>query len=162
MISEKQLYEALEEVKDPEIPVISVLDLGVIHTAVVDKDGKIRVEMTPTFAGCPAIGHMKDDIREKLGAIGVADADIDIKVLYNVPWTTNKISAKGRVILKDFGLSPPPVFDGMLTLDVLQNAMCPICSSNNTYMMSPFGPTACRAIHHCRNCKETFEQFKPL
>ncbi|HHG85311.1 MAG TPA: phenylacetate-CoA oxygenase subunit PaaJ, partial [Bacteroidetes bacterium] len=159
---EAELQTALEAVKDPEIPVISVLDLGVIHSATINPEGKILVEMTPTFAGCPAIDAMKADIREKVTAYGVEEADLTIKVLYNEPWTTNKISPKGKILLKDFGLSPPPEFKGMLTLEVLQNAICPICSSNNTFMMTPFGPTACRAIHHCRNCKETFEQFKPL
>lgn len=155
-----QILVALEEVKDPEIPVISVVDLGIIHHVAVQQDGKVLVEMTPTFAGCPAIDAMKADVTEVLGKHGIKD--LEIKVLYNEPWSSNKISQKGRIALRDFGLSPPPAFDGMLTLEVLQNAVCPKCGSNNSYMMSSFGPTACRAIHHCRNCHETFEQFKPL
>lgn len=159
-LTSEKVMEVLEQVKDPEIPVISVVDLGVIHDVVCSDDGKVTVGLTPTFAGCPAIDAIKADIiqtLEKEGAIKV-----EVNVLYNEPWTTNKISQKGRELLKDFGLSPPPPFDGLLSLDVLQNSVCPNCSSNNTYLMSPFGPTACRAIHHCRNCQETFEQFKPL
>jgi ring-1,2-phenylacetyl-CoA epoxidase subunit PaaD len=160
VITEELVLDALQDVKDPEIPVISVVDLGIIHSVEVDAQGKVLVRMTPTFAGCPAIGHMTSDIHTKLGEKGMAQ--VEVQVMYNEPWSTNKITPKGRQVLKDFGLSPPPPFDGLLTLDVLQNAVCPNCSSNNTFLMSTFGPTACRAIHHCRNCKETFEQFKPL
>ena len=160
MITQDQVYAALEEVKDPEIPVISVVDLGVIRDVLIDANGAVVVQLTPTFAGCPAINHMKENILQVLAAHGVVESRVD--VMYNEPWSTNLISPRGRVLLKDFGLSPPPAFDGMLTLEVLQNAVCPKCSSNNTFMISPFGPTACRAVHHCRNCQETFEQFKPL
>lgn len=162
MVSEAEIYTALEDVKDPEIPVISVVDLGVIHEVMVGEDGHVTVGLTPTFAGCPAIDAMRTDILRVLGEQGIPPEKSEVKVLYNQPWTTNKITPRGRIQLKDFGLSPPPAFDGMLTLEVLQNAICPNCSSNNTFMMSTFGPTACRAIHHCNNCKETFEQFKPL
>ena len=160
MITQDQVYAALEEVKDPEIPVISVVDLGVIRDVLIDANGAVVVQLTPTFAGCPAIKHMKENILQVLAAHGVVEGRVD--VMYNEPWSTNLISPRGRVLLKDFGLSPPPAFDGMLTLEVLQNAVCPKCASNNTFMISPFGPTACRAVHHCRNCQETFEQFKPL
>jgi ring-1,2-phenylacetyl-CoA epoxidase subunit PaaD len=160
MVTEAQVYEALEAVKDPEIPVISVVDLGVISGVHIAADGSTTVQLTPTFAGCPAIAHMSADIVTQLGLRGIAPVTVDVR--YNEPWSTNKITPRGRQLLKDFGLSPPPAFDGILSLEVLANALCPNCGSNNTFMMSPFGPTACRAIHHCRNCKETFEQFKPL
>ena len=159
VLDKDYILDALQEVKDPEIPVISVIDLGVIHDVLL-KGEQVTVELTPTFAGCPAIDAMSEDIIKVLGNHGIGN--VKVKVLYNEPWSTNKISPRGRELLKDFGLSPPPAFDGMLTLEVLQNAICPNCSSNNTYLMSTFGPTACRAIHHCNNCHETFEQFKPL
>ncbi|MEM0995473.1 MAG: 1,2-phenylacetyl-CoA epoxidase subunit PaaD [Bacteroidota bacterium] len=163
MITEAKVYTALEDVKDPEIPVISVVDLGVIHNVEIADNERVTVEMTPTFAGCPAIDAMKSDIyRAMQEQLDLPKERVTVNVLYNQVWTTNKITERGRVILKGFGLSPPPEFDGMLTLEVLQNAVCPNCNSNNTFMMSTFGPTACRAIHHCNNCKETFEQFKPL
>jgi ring-1,2-phenylacetyl-CoA epoxidase subunit PaaD len=160
MLTEAEVYAALQEVKDPEIPAISVVELGVIHDVKVADSGDVLVSMIPTFAGCPAIHYMKQNIEEVLAAKGVPNTQVD--VLYNEPWSTNLISPEGRQILRDFGLSPPPAFDGMLTLEVLQNAVCPKCSSNNTFLISPFGPTACRAVHHCRNCQETFQQFKPL
>lgn len=159
ILNKEYILDALQEVKDPEIPVISVIDLGVIPDVVIDGDNVI-VHLTPTFAGCPAIDAMKEDIVKVLSSHGLNK--VEVKVLFNEPWSTNLISPKGRQLLKDFGLSPPPAFDGMLTLEVLQNAICPNCNSNNSYMMSTFGPTACRAIHHCNNCHETFEQFKPL
>lgn len=160
MLSEADIYKALQEVKDPEIPVISVLELGVIRDVILGDDGSVVVQLTPTFAGCPAIDYMKNNIVEVLTAHGAPNCRVD--VMYNEPWSTNLISPRGRELLKEFGLSPPPAFDGMLTLEVLQNAICPKCSSNNTFMMNAFGPTACRAVHHCRNCQETFEQLKPL
>ena len=160
MITEAEVYQALEEVRDPEIPVISVVDLGIIRDVLIASDGGVTVQLTPTFAGCPAIHQMKDDILRVLKDHGATETRVD--VMYNEPWSSNLISPKGRQILRDFGLSPPPAFDGMLTLEVLENAVCPKCSSNNTYLISPFGPTACRAVHHCRNCQETFQQFKPL
>lgn len=160
VLTEEQVYEALEAVKDPEIPTISVIDLGVISSVAIDENGELTVGLTPTFAGCPAIDAMKEDIVNVMTKHGAPKTTVN--VLYNEPWSTNKITPRGRQILKEFGLSPPPAYDGMLTLEVLQNAICPNCSSNNTFLMSAFGPTACRAIHHCRNCSETFEQFKPL
>lgn len=158
-LDKEHILDLLQEVKDPEIPVISVIDLGVIHDVHIEGQ-QVTVDLTPTFAGCPALDAMSEDITNVLNKHGIDD--VKVKVLYNQPWSTNKISQRGRELLKGYGLSPPPAFDGMLTLEVLQNALCPNCSSNNTFMMSAFGPTACRAIHHCNNCKETFEQFKPL
>ena len=160
MISKADVLEYLQAVKDPEIPVISVVDLGIISGIEVDEHGAVKVQMTPTFAGCPALEYMKQDISDELSKQGIEA--VEVEVMRNNEWSSNMISARGRQILKEFGLSPPPEFEGMVTLEVLQNAICPKCSSNNTFLMSPFGPTACRAIHHCRNCQETFEQFKPL
>lgn len=158
-ITEDYIIELLDAVKDPEIPVISVVDLGVIDDVRIEGD-EVFVGLTPTFAGCPALDAMREDIEKVLKETGLEK--VTVNVLYNRPWSTNKITPKGRQLLRDFGLSPPPAFDGMLTLEVLQNAVCPKCGSNNTFMMSTFGPTACRAVHHCKNCLETFEQFKPL
>lgn len=159
-ITEDWVLDKLQAVKDPEIPVISVVDLGVVSMIETDGSHQVVVGLTPTFAGCPAIDHMRRDIEQVLQEQGVQQ--VEVKVLYHEPWSSNKISPRGKQLLKDFGLSPPPSFDGMLTLEVLQNAVCPKCGSNNTFMMNAFGPTACRAVHHCNNCKETFEQFKPL
>ena len=156
----EQVMTALQEVRDPEIPVISVVDLGVISDVVVKEDGSVEVGMTPTFAGCPAISMMKEDVERVLLAAGAPQ--VRVNVLYSKPWSTNSITPRGRQLLKEFGFSPPPVLEGELSLNVLRNAICPRCGSNHTTLISPFGPTACRAVHKCHNCLETFEQFKPL
>lgn len=149
----------LEEVKDPEIPVLSLNDLGVI-TDVTIEGGDVRIEMTPTFVGCPALDMMKSEIREVLLTNGIAS--VDINVSYKVPWTSDKISEKGREALKKFGLAPPPSRDLFADLDVLERAFCPRCGQNNTELRNTFGPTLCRSIHYCNDCREAFEQFKPL
>jgi ring-1,2-phenylacetyl-CoA epoxidase subunit PaaD len=159
-LTQADVMAALQTVCDPEIPVISVVDLGVISDVEINEEGTVKVGMTPTFAGCPAIGVMKADIEKALAEIGATQ--VEVTVLYSKPWSTNNITEKGRILLRDFGFSPPPRFDGVLSLNVLRHAICPRCASNNTTLISPFGPTACRAVHKCNNCLETFQQFKPL
>lgn len=159
-LTNADVMAALQTVCDPEIPVISVVDLGVISDVEITDEGTVKVGMTPTFAGCPAIHVMKADIEKALTEIGAKT--VEVNVLYSKAWSTNNITEKGRLLLRDFGFSPPPRFEGLLSLNVLRHAICPRCSSNNTTLISPFGPTACRAVHKCNNCLETFQQFKPL
>lgn len=158
-ITKDQIYAWLEEVKDPEIPVLSLVDLGVITAIAVDH-GDVSIEMTPTFVGCPALDMMQSDIREVLRGKGVKK--IDIKVSYKKPWTSDLISQKGKQALKKFGLSPPPPRQLFAALEVLEHAICPRCGNSNTELKNTFGPTLCRSIHYCSDCKEAFEQFKPL
>ncbi|MEQ8476673.1 1,2-phenylacetyl-CoA epoxidase subunit PaaD [Fulvivirga sp.] len=159
MYSEAQILEWLEEVKDPEIPVLSLVDLGVI-TNIDINEHRVAVTMTPTFVGCPAIDYMKQDVIEVLNSYGIDN--VDVQVNFDEPWNSNKITDKGRKALKDFGLAPPPKHNLIVDIDILDNIECPNCGRNNSVMKTPFGPTACRSIHFCNNCKETFEQFKPL
>lgn len=159
MITEEKILEWLDEVKDPEIPVLSLVDLGVI-TKVDINEHRVRVEMTPTFVGCPAMDYMKQDVIDVLNSYGIDNVDVNVN--FDSPWNSNKISEKGRKALKDFGLSPPPKHNLIVDIDILEHAECPNCGSTNSIMKTPFGPTACRSIHHCNNCSETFEQFKPL
>lgn len=158
--NKEDILHWLDEVKDPEIPVLSLNDLGVITDVSVAGSGKVRVEMTPTFVGCPAIDYMKSDVREVLAKHGVED--VEVQVSFDTQWNSNMISEKGRKALKDFGLAPPPKHNLIVDLDILEQIECPNCGSHNTDMKSPFGPTLCRSIHHCFDCKETFEQFKPI
>jgi len=158
-ITTDQVYAWLEEVKDPEIPVLSLNDLGVI-TDVHIADDAVAIEMTPTFVGCPALDMMQADIRQVLATHGVTS--VSIIVSYRKPWTSDRISAKGNAALKAFGLAPPPSRELFTDLDILQYAACPRCGGNNTQMKSVFGSTLCRAIHYCNDCKETFEQFKQV
>jgi ring-1,2-phenylacetyl-CoA epoxidase subunit PaaD len=160
VISTDDIYHWLEEVKDPEIPVLSLVDLGVI-TQVNVQDEKVSIEMTPTFVGCPALDMMKSDIREVLAKHGIKS--VEIEVSFRKPWTSDSISQKGKVALKKFGLAPPPSSKTLFTdIDVLEHVPCPRCSGTDTELKSPFGPTLCRSIHYCNTCREAFEQFKPL
>lgn len=158
-ISKDDILTWLQEVKDPEIPVLSLVDLGVI-TDIVIEDKKVNVTMTPTFVGCPAIDYMKQDVVDVLNKYGIEE--VEVKVTFEKPWNSNMITEQGRKALKDFGLAPPPKHNLIIDLDILENIECPNCGSTETDVKTPFGPTACRSIHFCHSCKETFEQFKPL
>lgn len=159
MLTREQVYTWLEEVKDPEIPVLSLVDLGVI-TDVAVNENQVHVEMTPTFVGCPALDFMKQEIHEVLNKHGVTRVSID--VTFRKPWNSDLISEKGKQALKKFGLAPPPSRELFTELDVLEHATCPRCNGNNTELRNTFGPTLCRSIHYCNTCREAFEQFKPL
>ena len=154
-----QIYAWLEEVKDPEIPVLSLVDLGVITDLQLIDDG-VAIEMTPTFVGCPALDMMKNEIQEVLAKHGITN--VLINVSFREPWTSDRISEKGKVALKKFGLAPPPSREVFTDLEVLEHAICPRCNGTDTEMKSAFGPTLCRSIHYCNSCREAFEQFKPL
>ncbi len=153
------IYRWLEDVKDPEIPVLSIVDLGVITNVVVDGE-KVEVEMTPTFVGCPALDIMKTEIINVLA--GHNAGQVSVKISYREPWSTNKISEKGKTALKQFGLAPPPSFQIIGDIEILEHAVCPLCNGTNTEIRNLFGPTLCRSIHFCYDCNEAFEQFKPL
>ncbi len=158
-ININEVYQWLEEVKDPEIPVLSLVDLGVITEVNID-GSEVNIEMTPTFVGCPALDFMKSDIVAVLKKHGVGAVHID--VTFRQAWTSDRISEKGKTALKKFGLAPPPPSLIFSDLEVLEHAQCPRCESTNTELKSAFGPTLCRAIYYCHPCKEAFEQFKPL
>ena len=157
VLTKEQVYKLLEEVKDPEIPVLSLVDLGVITEVLIGE--KVKIEMTPTFVGCPAIDYMKHDIIETLGRHGI---ESEVEVTFRKPWSSDKISEKGKAALKKYGLAPPPDNKIFTDLEILENAECPRCSTTNTELKNPFGPTLCRAIYYCHTCKEAFEQFKPI
>lgn len=155
-----QVTTWLEAVKDPEIPVLSLVDLGVISSVEVNSNS-VHVVMTPTFVGCPAIDYMKQEVLDTLKNKGIENPVVTLS--FKEPWTSDKISEKGRMALKDFGLAPPPQGKNLFTdIDILEHATCPRCNSKNTELRNPFGSTLCRSIHYCLECREAFEQFKPL
>jgi len=158
-ISVDQIYNYLEEVKDPEIPVLSLVDLGVITEVTID-GSRVKIEMTPTFVGCPALDIMKADILTVLEKHGIGEVRID--VTFRKAWTSDRISEKGKTALKEFGLAPPPPSMIFTQLEVLESTQCPRCDGTNTELKTPFGATLCRAIYYCHDCKDAFEQFKPL
>jgi ring-1,2-phenylacetyl-CoA epoxidase subunit PaaD len=161
---EERVWAELEQIPDPEIPAISVVDLGVIGSVTVD-DERVSVKLLPTFVGCPAIGVMQEQITARLGALGVAD-EVEVKVSFDPPWTSDRITPAGRERLRLSGFAPPataptgPALIGLDELAVLPIAECPYCGSRNTTLENPFGPTLCRAIYHCADCRQPFEQMK--
>lgn len=160
---EQRVWDALREIADPEIPAISVVDLGVIGGVDVDAD-RVHVDLLPTFVGCPAIGVMQHQIAERLTELGVAPR-VEVEVSFDPPWTSDRISLAGRERLRASGFAPPPAAPSVSGLDelaVLSVATCPYCGSRNTTLDNAFGPTLCRSIHHCEQCRQPFEQFKSL
>jgi ring-1,2-phenylacetyl-CoA epoxidase subunit PaaD len=154
------IWEALDEVTDPEIPVVSLVDLGVVRDVSHERGGRVQVTITPTFTGCPAQMVMQQDIRNRLAALGVSE--VEVLVTLSPPWSSNWITEKGRRQLREFGLSPPPRHEGDFESVIALGAICPYCDSENTSLRNSFGPTLCRAIYYCNACDQPFEQFKPL
>ena len=156
------ILEWLQAVKDPEIPTISLVDLGVVRAVDVDEHtGRVAVELTPTFAGCPAMDYMKRDVERTLLAHGVPAVTVTISL--REAWTSDMLTDAGREALRAHKLSPPPVLGNrVFDLDFWEYAECPNCHGHNTELRTPFGATLCRAVHHCHDCRQLFEQFKPV
>lgn len=159
---EDSIWDALARVLDPEIPAVSVVDMGMIRA--VETDGsRAKVVVLPTFTGCPAVDVIVSDVRAAVERVDGIE-EVEVETSFDPPWTTERITEQGRARLKDFGLAPPtgegPVLITQIGLPVL--AECPFCSSKNTRNESPFGPTPCRAIYYCNDCRNPFEQFKPV
>lgn len=157
--AEKRIWRALESVKDPEIPVVSVVEMGIVRRVQVQGE-RATVHMTPTFSGCPALNVMKRDIEKCVQEMGYSD--VEVKIVYHPPWTTDWITHEAREKLKNFGLAPPARHGGRLEVTFYEPATCPHCDSSDTTVKNTFGPTLCRAIYYCNNCQQPFEQFKAL
>jgi len=151
---------ALAEVADPEIPAVSIVDLGMVEDVRVGRDG-IQVVLLPTFVGCPALDVIRSAVKDRLRAF---DQSIDVRFEYRVPWTSDRISPQGRDRLRACGFAPPgPVGTAPPVLVELGNAVaCPNCGSRRTVLENLFGPTRCRAIYHCVACRQPFERMKPV
>jgi len=160
-VTAEQVWAALEEIPDPEIPVISLVDLGVIRDVAVD-GAQVRIEFTPTFLGCPALEVMKRALEVKVTELG---ADPDVAVIQDDSWSTDRITAAGREKLREAGFAPPaPRAAGAPTLVELRSAVfrCPYCGSTDTKLENVFGPTPCRSLRYCASCRQPFEQFKTI
>ncbi len=157
--AEAALWRALQDVKDPEIPALSVVELGIVR-AVHVHEGGARVDLSPTFAGCPAYTAMADAVRERLAALGLEP--VEVRRALSPAWSTDDITDEGRRKLRAFGIAPPGVHGGLLEIELEAPVPCPRCGGLDTALRNSFGSTLCREIRTCRACQETFERFKPL
>ena len=155
-----RLFDILEKVSDPEIPVLSIMDMGVVRSARIVND-IVKVEITPTYSGCPAMDVIGDDIRSALKDAGFAS---EVELILHPAWTTDWITPRGRQALEDYGIAAP--LDAEADKDVLLNGKrivkCTNCGSQNTRLVSQFGSTACKAQFQCAECQEPFDYFKCL
>ena len=159
---ELDVWRALSEIHDPEIPPISIVDLGMVERVVVGADA-VEVELLPTFAGCPALDVIRDDAEEAVrGVDGVRG--VRVRFVYAPPWTIGRITAAGREALRSHGITPPSQGGAFVPLAALTRdgwtVTCPFCGSDQTVLESAFGPTLCRRTHFCRACRNPFEGFK--
>lgn len=161
------VWATLESVPDPEVPVLSVVELGIVRDVEVDTDGHVTVSITPTYSGCPALQVIEHDIKKALARDGWPGARL--RTVYSPVWTTDWIGADARRKLEAYGIAAPgrvPRDAGAEELVPLQRRVapvaCPYCGSHATTMRSEFGPTACKAVMYCEQCRQPFELFKAI
>jgi ring-1,2-phenylacetyl-CoA epoxidase subunit PaaD len=159
MIDEQEIWLFLEEVKDPEVPVLSVIDLGIVRSVKTSAD-KIDIVITPTYSGCPAMDVISMDIRLKLIEKGYPN--VSVRQSLSPAWTTDWMSEEGKRKLKEFGIAPPNPRQQFCVTEMFQQeaVACPRCQSYHTEMISRFGSTACKALYRCLSCGEAFDYFK--
>jgi len=157
-MSKEKVYEWLSTVTDPEVPVLSILDLGIVRDVEINGD-LVKIFITPTYSGCPAMDVISIGIRMALMSRGIRKVDIELQL--SPAWTTDWMTEEGKQKLKAYGIAPPnrkayqPL--GLFEEDKVS---CPRCGSEKTEMVSQFGPTSCKALYKCLSCKEPFEHFK--
>lgn len=157
-----EIWKLLADVKDPEIPVLSITDLGIAREVSIE-EGKVIVRITPTYSGCPAMKAIEDEIRKKLKINGIQD--FEVRKDFSETWTTDWMSDEAKKKLKEYGIAPPGKTSG--DKDFLKSLKgsskvipCPYCDSTNTELQSEFGSTACKSQYYCHDCEEPFEHFK--
>jgi len=160
MVTEKEIWGYLEDVFDPEVPVLTVVDLGVVRSVELVDNG-CKIVITPTYSGCPAMKRIEDDIIEKMEEKGVANTEVELVLA--PAWTTDWITEEGKNKLRDYGIAPPQdePDKSVLFADPIV-VPCPKCKSKNTRLISQFGSTACKAHYQCNDCLEPYDYFKCL
>lgn len=158
-ITEDQIWQWMEAVSDPEIPVLSVVDLGIVREVNLEGDHPL-IKITPTYSGCPAMNEIEQNIRKKLQEEGLENAEV--KTILSPPWTTDWMTERGKEKLRDYGIAPPQgsSSDKSVLFGKPKKVQCPHCRSENTELVSQFGSTACKALHRCKDCQEPFDYFK--
>ncbi|MCF8261547.1 MAG: phenylacetate-CoA oxygenase subunit PaaJ [Melioribacteraceae bacterium] len=158
-LTKEYIYELLAEVKDPEVPVLSIEELGVLREVEI-VDGLINVIITPTYSGCPAMNAIEDEIRNTMAASGIKN--IKIETTFSPPWTTDWMTQTAKNKLKEYGIAPPGKTDNdsFLKSFLEKQIVCPFCDSGKTIVKSEFGSTACKSLHYCNSCRQPFEHFK--
>ncbi|MEP7179793.1 MAG: 1,2-phenylacetyl-CoA epoxidase subunit PaaD [Pseudonocardiales bacterium] len=157
-------HEIAAAVTDPELPMLTLHDLGVLRDVRLE-GGRVIIEITPTYSGCPAMAEMRADLAARLGAAGYRD--VDVRTVLSPPWTTDDITERGRRVLADHGIAPPGAAPRRargpvpLSLGVRPASVeCPLCGSADTELVSQFGATSCKSLHRCAVCREPFEHVK--
>lgn len=161
MVTEEYIYKLLEQVSDPEIPVLTVLDLGVVRDVIL-QDNKAKIIITPTYSGCPAMKVIEDDIKSALEEQGLDE--VTVETVLTPAWTTDWMSENGKKKLEEYGIAPPEegTEDKSTLFGKQKSVKCPQCGSRDTKMLSQFGSTACKSLYQCNSCKEIFDYFKCL
>ena len=160
MVKADKIWSLLEEVFDPEVPVLTVVDLGVVRDVRLI-GGKVEIDITPTYTGCPAMQRIEDDIHEKLSENGISD--VKVNLVLSPAWTTDWLSDNGKKKLEEYGIAPPvDEPDKSVLFADPPKIKCPKCGSDNTKLVSQFGSTACKAQYQCNSCLEPFDYFKCL
>ena len=157
--SKAEIFEILAEIKDPEVPVLDIVELGVVRDATFEKE-TLRIDITPTYSGCPAMHAIEDEIVSTLHAKGFEN--VVVKKVFSPVWTTDWLSEDAKKKLKEYGIAPPGKTseENPLTDNCIRTVRCPFCDSPNTELKSQFGSTACKALYYCNTCTQPFEHFK--
>jgi len=160
MFTEKDIWNLLSNVMDPEVPVLSVLDLGIVREVQLDEK-KATITITPTYSGCPAMDVISMQIRMELLSNGIQE--VEVKQVLSPAWTTEWMTEEGKVKLKEYGIAPPNVKQQVCHQELFvqdEAVQCPLCHSWHTSRISEFGSTACKALYQCKDCQEPFDYFK--
>ncbi len=158
-LTKETIWSILKEIPDPEIPVISIVDLGIARDVRIDGE-KVTIDITPTYSGCPAMNAIEQDIHHKLKEAGVEL--VEIKIVYSPVWTTDWLNDEAKEKLRKYGIAPPEKSssDKSLLTGNKKRIVCPRCGSEQTLLISHFGSTACKALYKCEICLEPFDYFK--
>ncbi len=158
-LDEKTIWEELGKITDPEIPILSLVEMKILRSVLVTDDG-VKVVMSPTFIGCPALDVMKNEIRSRLVALGCEQ--VTIETTFSPPWSTDMLDDDVKEKLRVFGIAPPPKTGEELVAVLSLPVPCPFCNSSHTHLESAFGATLCKQMFYCDECWQSFDRFKPI